>query len=354
MIIINDFFKRHIEAVSNQMEAVLNAVGGKIITAYRFLGQKPLQEEDIKDNIYVYKPEDLDKEIYREVMTSSDPDIFVFEEEPCEFKVETFNKSGKNVYVAMYRKPYPEYIKHLKRYKNLKKIFVELESHKQILLNAGFSNSQVVVTPTPAKIPLLKNLKEYNPENINLVFASWNNTDEIDTCYHRGLLYVVDCMAKYPNLSLTVVLRDNRTEHFKDYISKRGVDPSRIKLLNVKNSQELINAFDSADYVIYFLQMQIVKDVPNSLIDGMSRGKPILMTDVLSFADYVKENNVGLVFKPKDIARNFKLTPEEYATLSENAFNLARQHTMQNYVNIIRNECGRKKYEMGNNKSLGD
>lgn len=354
MIIINDFFKRHIEAVSNQMEAVLNAVGGKIITAYRFLGQKALQEEDIRDNIFVYAPEDLDREIYREVMTSNDPDIFVFEEEPCEFKVKTFNKSGKNVYVAMYRKPYPEYIEHLKGYNNLKKVFVELESHRQILLNAGFGESQVVVSPTPAKIPVSANQKPYDPNNINLVFASWNNTDEIDTCYHRGLLYIVDCMAKYPNLSLTIVLRDNRTKFFKEYVRKKGVDPSRIKLLKVRNTQELIDAFDSADFVVYFLQMQIVKDVPNSLIDGMSRGKPILMTDVISFADYVKQNNVGLIFKPNDIERNFKLTPEQYQFLSNNAYYLANTHTVENYSNIIRKECRRKNYEMGDNKSLGD
>ena len=354
MIIINDFFKRHIEAVSNQMEAVLNAVGGKIITAYRFLGQKALQEEDIKDNIFVYAPEDLDKEIYHEVMTSSDPDIFVFEEEPCEFKVNTFNKSGKNVYVTMYRKPYPEYIEHLKGYKNLKKVFVELESHRQILLSAGFSESQVVVAPTPAKIPVCKNKKTYDPENINLVFASWNNTDEIDTCYHRGLLYIVDCMEKFPNLSLTIVLRDNRTKFFKDYVRKKGVDTSRIKLLKISNTQELISAFDNSDFVVYFLQMQIVKDVPNSLIDGMSRGKPRLMPDVISFADYVTQNKIGLVFKPADIERNFKLTPEQYELLSNNAYKIAKMHTLENYCNIIKQECRRNKYEMGDNKSLGD
>ena len=56
MIIINDFFVRHKEAVSNQMEIILKNNKGKIISATRFMGQKPLQEEDIKDNIYVYKP----------------------------------------------------------------------------------------------------------------------------------------------------------------------------------------------------------------------------------------------------------------------------------------------------------
>ena len=214
MLIINDFFKRYNEAVSNQMEAALRALGGKIVTATRFLGQKALQEEDINDGIYVYDPDQFDEMMAREVLFGDENQILVFEEEPCEFKREVFNKSGKDVFVAMYRKPYDEYIEHLKGYKNLKKIFVELDSHRQILLKAGFQKQDVVVTPTPAKIKREKSLKKYDKNNVNLVFASWNNTDEIDTTQIRGLNYVVDCIEKYPNMNLTVVLRDDRTQKF--------------------------------------------------------------------------------------------------------------------------------------------
>lgn len=56
MIVINDFFVRYKEAVSNQMEAIARNNDGKIISATRFMGQKSLQEEDKKDNIYVYSP----------------------------------------------------------------------------------------------------------------------------------------------------------------------------------------------------------------------------------------------------------------------------------------------------------
>ena len=56
MLIINDFFVRYKEAVSNQMESISKYNNGKIISATRFMGQKALQEEDKKDNIYVYSP----------------------------------------------------------------------------------------------------------------------------------------------------------------------------------------------------------------------------------------------------------------------------------------------------------
>ena len=56
MLVINDFFVRYKEAVSNQMELISRENNGKIISATRFMGQQALQQEDIKDNIYVYSP----------------------------------------------------------------------------------------------------------------------------------------------------------------------------------------------------------------------------------------------------------------------------------------------------------
>ena len=37
MLIINDFFKRSKEAISNQMEYLLDKTDGKIVTATRFM-----------------------------------------------------------------------------------------------------------------------------------------------------------------------------------------------------------------------------------------------------------------------------------------------------------------------------
>lgn len=352
MLIINDFFKRYNEAVSNQMEAALNALGGKIVTATRFLGQQALQEEDKRDNIFVYEPEQFDEIMAREVLFGDQDQILVYEEEPCQFKRDVFNKSGKDVFVAMYRKPYAEYIDHLKGYKNLKKVFVELESHRQILISSGFEEDKVIVTPTPAKIKRGKSKKCYDPNNINLVFASWNNTDEMDTTQIRGLNYIVDCIEKYPNMNLSVVLRDNRTQKFWNYVKSKGVQ-DKVELINICSDDDLLKIFDDSDFVIYFLQFQIVKDVPNSLIDGISRGKPILMTNVLSFSDDVTKNNIGKVFKPKDKVRNFAVEKSEYEQLSENAYNYSYNHTIENYMKVLQENCGGC-HELGDNNTLGN
>ena len=126
MLVINDFFVRYKEAVSNQMELISEANNAKIISATRFMRQQAMQKEDIKDNIYVYSPMKYIFQAIKETYKAKRERIHVFEEEPCLWKRVLFNKTGNPLYVSMYRRPTEKYSKHLKKYKNLKKVFVEL------------------------------------------------------------------------------------------------------------------------------------------------------------------------------------------------------------------------------------
>ena len=50
------------------------------------MGQKALQEEDKKDNIYVYSPVRYFLETIKAILNSKDEIVHVFEEEPCLWK----------------------------------------------------------------------------------------------------------------------------------------------------------------------------------------------------------------------------------------------------------------------------
>ena len=90
MIIINDFFKRRKEAVSNQMELIAKDNDCEIVAATRFMNQKPLQEDELKDKIYVYSPLVYPFQIIKHLKNSEGP-IHIFEEEPSKFKETVFN-----------------------------------------------------------------------------------------------------------------------------------------------------------------------------------------------------------------------------------------------------------------------
>lgn len=335
MILINDFFVRYKEAVSNQMELVLKANGGKIISATRFMNQKAMQQEDIKDNIYVYPPLLYVCKTVKEILSNSKEVIHIFEEEPCLWKLILLNISGNPLYISMYRRPTEKYAIHLKRYKNLKKVFVELDRHKEILVEYGIDASQIEVTPTPSKISREKSKKIFDYQNVNIVFASWNNS-EGNPIVERGLEYLLELLKENNNFNLTIPLRDNNTEEFEKRAKQLEVW-NRIILMEINNDIKILDdIFDNADFVAFVPQKRVVKDVPNSLIDGLVRGKPIIISDVIDFSEVVYEEGIGLVVKQGENPRKIEITNEEYKHMSTRAYNYSKKHSQDNYVEIIK------------------
>lgn len=340
MLVINDFFVRYKEAVSNQMELIAKANNAKIISATRFMGQRAMQQEELKDNIYVYSPIKYIFQAIKETIKSKNEEIHVFEEEPCLWKRLLFNKSGNPLYISMYRRPTEQYAKHLKKYKNLKKIFIELPQHKQLLIKYGIDENKIEVTPTPSKIERKRSNKEYDPNNVNILFASWNNK-EGDAIRERGLEYLLELLKENPNYKLTIPLRDNDTENFNAIAKKLGVY-ERVKLLEIHNDTEVLTQlFDDSDFVAFVPQKRIVKDVPNSLIDGTVRGKPVIISDVIDFSQEVQKYETGIVIKGGEKAKKLNINKKTYNRLSKNAYEYSARHSKEHYLNIIQNSYHR-------------
>lgn len=335
MLIINDFFVRYKEAVSNQMESISKSNNGKIISATRFMGQKALQEEDKKDNIYVYSPVRYFLETIKAILNSKDEIVHVFEEEPCLWKRILFNKrSGNPLYVSIYRRPTKEYAEHLKKYNNLIKVFVELPAHKKILIENGIEEERIEITPTPSKIPRKKSDKRFDPGNVSILFASWNNK-EGDAVRERGLEFILKLLKENQNFTLTIPLRDNDTESFEKIAKELGVW-DRVSLLDIHNdTTKLIELFDNSDFVVFVPQKRIVKDVPNSLIDGIVRGKPIIISDVIDFSEVVSNENIGIVLKKGIQPGKLNIDKDTYSILSKNAYRYSEIHSIEKYLEVI-------------------
>ena len=331
MLIVNDFFKRTKEAVSNQMEYLKVGTNGKIITATRFMGQKAFQKEDRKDNIFIYPPI-----IYHIVlwlnMFICGKDVHIFEEEPQLEKRLLFNLFNKNVYVSMYREPFKKYAEHLKKYKNLKAVYVEAEFHKKELIEFGLDKNIIHVTPTPAKIPRKENTKKFDKKDINLLFASWNNK-EGKPMYERGLVYLLGVLKLNPNMRMTIILRDHQTKGFLKKVDEMGLT-RRVKLVDIEE-HELVSYFDDADFVVYAIQKKITKDIPNSIIDGLSRGKPVIISSVFGLARYVGKAKAGYVVEPNTEPIKFNITKKEYEEMSKRAYDFSKKYTRENYVRSI-------------------
>lgn len=331
MLFVSDFFTRHKEAVSNQLEMLAKKQSGKIIASTRFMDQPVLHKLEIKDGIYVVPS--LIYPVALAIMLFSGRDgVHVFEEESSSWKKLLLNLSRRPLYVSLYRRPEPDHIDYLRAYKHLQKIFVELPVHKDILIQSGFKSYQIAVTPTPTNITRRKSVKPYNPDDVNVVFASWNNS-EPNALFDRGLVYLLDLLARNPEYSLSIPLRDRKTAEFLSLAQTKGVE-NRVKLLEIKNIRELENLFDRADFVAFTAQDRVVKDVPNSLIDGLSCGKPSIISDVLDFWTVVDEHGIGLVLQSGTIPARLNITPDQYRKMSQRAYDYSANHTPSMYQDL--------------------
>ena len=212
-----------------------------------------------------------------------------------------------------------------------------------MLISYGFEDATIEVTHTPSKVLRRLSKKTFDPTKINVVFASWNNS-EPNELHDRGILYLIDMLAKNPEFSLTIPLRDSKTKEFWQVAKQKNVS-DRISLINIESSDELEKMFDESDLVAFVAQDRVVKDVPNSLIDGLAYGKPIMISDALDFYTTVDEQGIGYVIKVGEKAKRIKITIEEYKVMSKKAYAYSAKHAPDLYQKSATN------YEVRNENS---
>lgn len=332
MLFVSDFFTRHKEAVSNQVELLALKQSGQVVAASRFMGQKVLRKVDRRDGIFVV-PRLLYPLSLMIALAKSKEGVHSFEEESFWWKLAVFNAFRRPLMISLYRRPEEKHLKYLKRYKHLERIFVELASHREMLVQAGFDPDMISISPTPAKLERKLSSKQYDQSNVTIVFASWNNS-EPNALHDRGLIYLLDLLAANPAFSLKIPLRDSKTKEFLRLARHKGV-ADRVCLVEIHSPEGLSDLFDEADFVSFVAQDRVVKDVPNSLIDGLSYGKPVIISDVLDFWTTVRDHKVGIVIPAGEAAKKLDISRQQYQKLSQNAFNYSARHTPEAYHHAV-------------------
>lgn len=327
ILYINDFYVDRIEAVSNQMAMLAKKNNGVILAATRFLGQKPLRIRDIKERKVILPPW-----LYLVVMPFfifMSKKIHLFTEERSLYKRILINLLPKPVFVSIYRRPDKKLIADLKKYKTIKKIFVELDGHRAIFLRAGFPEETVKVIATPSLFEPVRYFKMFNPAEVKILFASWNNS-EGNPLYDRGLLFLKDLLLRNDNFKLTICMRGNDDGGYREVLRSANV-LDRVAFENPKDIHSLRALFDNADFVAFIPQKRISKDVPNSIIDGFMFGKPAMASKQLDLADTIIANNLGLVFEEGQ-ASAIQLSSQVYADMQKSVLENRDRHKKSEYI----------------------
>ena len=93
--------------------------------------------------------------------------------------------------------------------------------------------------------------------------------------------------------------------------------------------------FKKTNVTLKEARKKITKDIPNSLIDGISRGKPVLLSTIFGLAKTIKENNAGIIIEPHTKPFKFNIDEKKYKELSKNAYELSKRYVSENYQKVI-------------------
>lgn len=333
MIYICDFFVNNKEAVSNQIKALSESVKGKIFSSGIFLGQKNLQWEDIKNNRYIL-PSFLYKIALPFVILFSREPIHYFEEEPSLFRRLCFNSfmGRRPLYITMYRRPADDYVKHIIKYRNLRKTFVEVAAHKKILSDGGVEASKIGVFRTPSIFRREKNSKPFSKNDIHIVFASWNSKEK-GHLEDRGIVSLLSAIVGTKH-HLTIVLRDSGIDELQALIKNMGVE-SNVEIVSPKNREELLDIYRSSDFVAFVPRKRVTKDIPNSIIDGLMVGKPAIVSSIIDVAQIIREEELGIVIGEGGNI-NLDIDPKIYDIWSQRALEFSAISEMDNYLKLIK------------------
>ena len=334
MLYICDFFANNKEAVSNQIDLLKkNTPRSYIFAASIFMNQKILSISDLREGKIIL-PKFLYEWLLPVIVLLFSGDIHYFEEESSTIRRNVLNRSQHRLYISMYRRPTLEYVKnHLLQYRNLNMVFVELESHKKLLIEFGFDQNKIYVSKTPSLVDTQHNIKEYDSNNLSLLYASWN-TREDNYMFERGKLYMLDFLVRNNNATLHIPLRDDNITEFISEAKKRHVE-NRVNLINVHNVDELTSLYKNCDFVMFTPQIKVTKDVPNSLIDGFACGKPCIVSSVIDFHEVINKHGLGVIIDDMNKAPIIDISKESYAEMKKRVNSYyEKNHRPENYLKI--------------------
>ena len=329
MIYLVNFFARKIEAISRQVEEARQDKKDPIITCCYFLGQKPLNIKDIKDNIWIF-PKKIYPIVAFIVIVLTNCDIHIFEDEPSIWRKISLNFRKRKIYVSLFKDINKSLINYLNKIKFINLITVEDED-SFIYISKNLKNKNIKVKllyPSPLWVPK----PTTTIDNNHLLFASWNGGSKQDLI-DRGI-YDLLFLVKQTKSTCSIVIRDNETDFLKKLIKKHKLDRF-IKIVNPTNYKSLKEEFEKANYVVLIPRKAIMKYVPNSLIDGLSLGKPCIISKKLRFCNTVIKNKIGLFFSYKEI-KSFKLLSlENYKIMSFQCTNWSKKNLFYSYKKNI-------------------
>ncbi len=210
------------------------------------------------------------------------------------------------------------------------KIIVQSASFKERLLSAGVSPDRVEVI-----YPGI-DLSQFNPATTlcrdlsspRVLFATAPRTRE--ELQGRGVPLLIDAARLQPQARFHLLFRPWKSGYTSLEPTRQLLNQHDLANVTLTNEQaNMADVYAAFDFTVApFTSSDGGKECPNSVVEGLACGLPVLISSVVPFSTFVIEHDCGIVFKPdaKDLTLAIDKASQRYETLSRNARNAAEAH----------------------------
>jgi glycosyltransferase involved in cell wall biosynthesis len=172
---------------------------------------------------------------------------------------------------------------------SLHRIVVSGERDAAILKSWGLSN-YAIVRPAVETSRLTRSTLPLDGEMTVLMASAPWVADQFDL---KGIDALLEAAANLPWLRLILLWRGVLLEELRDRVQRRGIG-DRVEIItgHVDINDYLARAHAAA---LPAKRGDIVKAYPHSLLESLVAGKPIVLSDALPMADFVRQTRCGVV-----------------------------------------------------------
>ena len=155
-----------------------------------------------------------------------------------------------------------------------------------------------------------------------------SNLNLISSTFSTKLNKRFDLIAKFSKI------KNVNIDHFGNW--PKNVDPCEVKIRNTVSHKELVFEILKRDFLLHPAEKDMC---PNSVIEALSVGVPVIYGSNSSSAEIVKENGIEINLKKMEETVNFALKRKKILknNLKINKFNYRIEKASSKYLNVFKN-----------------
>ncbi len=210
----------------------------------------------------------------------------------------------------------------LKSLKQLRMIIVETEYHQKLLQSLGINPEKIKLIYPPVDLASFS----YTPASgkFKILYASCpTRTEDFEK---RGIDLLIDFAEQNGSTDILLAWRSGAVRKMQDILSQKKIKNMLIKNEIVKNmNTEYAQAH--ATIIPYTQFDDFLKLIPNSALESLAAGKPLLVSSKTELAAMVKKYRCGVVFEPNphDLQKAVQELQKNYNAYQQNCRKIAEK-----------------------------